>query len=975
MFITVRRALLAILFLAGSLTGIAQPGYITTIAGNGTRGYTGDGGPATAAEIGTPYSIAADGIGNVYINDGSFIRKVSVSGIITTFAGRGGATTDGIPATSASLILSSSAGSTGIATDAAGNVYVGDGCRVRKISPAGIITTVGGTTFGYSGDGGPATAAQFNYIMGVCIDGAGNIYVGDENNNRIRKINTAGIVTTIAGTGISGFSGDGGMATAAQLNSPDGICIDATGNVYFADRLNHRIRQIATSGIITTFAGNGSRSVADGMPATASGLDEPCQVCVDKYGDLYIADYNHGRVAVVGQTGIINTFAGGGASFGDGIPATAEIFGVLWGVAIDAAGNIYISDGAQYKIRQVNAVLPTSGLSTTVTKLCNGPQLTSSASPYTAGKYIKTDFGDGTTDSSRLLPSHGTWGYAVIKHTYKAPGAYIINQVLYDSDTPFDTFSTSYSYTFCRSLPVKMFFDADGNCLKDPTEDYLFQPTATEVDSNGVAVDIISATSGFDYSAYCRPGDVYSFKVITAPGDEVVSCPATGVITDTVLASVTTYPDKTFGLSCASKSSFDFGINTVVPVTGIHDQWGYIYVTNAACMAKGGTVTLNFSPKWTLRAGSSWPAETSFTATSLTWTVPPISGKDKPLRIRYELWWNPITGPLAIADTVQSYFTVSPVAGDVDTVNNTEYRNDTIRAGIDPNEMFVSPEGNVLSCAKLKYTINFENTGNDTAHNIYVMDTLSDYVNPDSLRIIMASAEMNITRLKDSGHTIIRFDFPHINLQDSSHHGLCDGSVMFTINARPGLADGTSIQNHAGIFFDYNDVVMTNTVENVTGMQPITGGSSVHPGATIGLADATAGGVWSVSNTHASVLNGKVTGITTGMDTISYTVTTSCAAETQTKVITIESMASIDQKHRADNVELYPNPASGELFIKANSNAYHSCNITNSLGEIIIRQQISGAVTKVDIAKLPAGIYFVALTGDNDVQVQQFVKR
>lgn len=187
--------------------------------------------------------------------------------------------------------------------------------------------------------------------------------------------------------------------------------------------------------------------------------------------------------------------------------------------------------------------------------------------------------------------------------------------------------------------------------------------------------------------------------------------------------------------------------------------------------------------------------------------------------------------PLTIGDTVNSYFTVTPTAGDVDTSNNYQFINDTIRAGCDPNEMWVSPAGCIASGVaptQLKYTINFENTGNDTAHNIYVMDTLPGNVDVSTMGIVMASNEMYITKLKDAaGNNVLKFDFPNINLLDSSHHGKCDGAVIFTINTKAGLPDGATITNRAGIYFDVNAVVMTNSVSNGIGCPVINAVSNI----------------------------------------------------------------------------------------------------------------------------------------------------
>ncbi|HXB11739.1 MAG TPA: T9SS type A sorting domain-containing protein [Bacteroidia bacterium] len=314
-------------------------GIITTIAGTGNccgnpGGYTGDGGQATAAEISRPYDVAVDKAGNVYIADGSnyCIRKITVStGIITTITGNGtsGFTGDGGPATAAEISTPA-----GVAVDDSGNVYLSD-CnnqRVRKISKAtGFINTVAGNgTIGYSGDGGSATAAEFAYPYGLNVDASGNLYVPDINNNCIRKITKAtGIITTIAGNGSVGFTGDGGPATSSELYNPSGVSVDVLGNVFISDQENHCIRKISkATGFISTVAGIGQNNgyTGDGGPATAAELFVPWAAVSDTAGNLYIADdgnnvireVNYYYVPVVNFTaGSVTVCAGDSVHFTD----------------------------------------------------------------------------------------------------------------------------------------------------------------------------------------------------------------------------------------------------------------------------------------------------------------------------------------------------------------------------------------------------------------------------------------------------------------------------------------------------------------------------------------------------------------------------------------------------------------------------------------------------------------------------------
>ncbi|MGA2340187.1 MAG: NHL repeat-containing protein, partial [Terracidiphilus sp.] len=309
-------------------TQLPSTGDINTLAGNGTHGYSGDGGAAGSAELNYPWGDAVDSSGNIYIADeeNQRIRKITAStGVISTVAGDGqeGFSGDGGAATSAALYYP-----VGVAVDGSGNIYIAD-CdneRIRKVTAStGVITTVAGTgTAGYSGDGGAAISAKLDAPEGVTVDANGNIYIADEANQRIRKVTAStGIITTVAGIGTAGYSGDGGAATSAKLNYPQGVAVDANDDIYIADFQNSRIRKVsASTGVITTVAGTGAAGYSgDDGAATSAKLDEPEGVAVDALGNIYIADtFNYRIREVTVSTGIINTVAGDGSEgySGDG---------------------------------------------------------------------------------------------------------------------------------------------------------------------------------------------------------------------------------------------------------------------------------------------------------------------------------------------------------------------------------------------------------------------------------------------------------------------------------------------------------------------------------------------------------------------------------------------------------------------------------------------------------------------------------
>ncbi len=364
---------------------MVSAGNITTVAGDGAPGPV-DNGPAIEAHLFLPFGVAVDATGNLYIADtyNKAIRKVS-GGTITTVAGTGppGSLGDGGPATSATLNLPS-----GVSIDSSGNLYIADTYNqlVRKVANGIISTLAGNGRLGFAGDGGPATAAQLNGPEGVAADVEGNVYIADSGNLRVRKV-FAGVITTAAGHGGGGFAGDGGPAGNAQLDNPSGVATDSGGNLYIADTGNHVIR-LVSQGAITTVAGNGSAGYSgDGGNATSAQLNSPLGVAVDAAGNLYIADTGNNVVREV-SGGVITTVAGNGTAGATvGGAATSTPLHAPSAVATDGSGSLYVATNYTYQTAGVFFNIPITVTTGQVWKVQNGAigSVYSSSTGYIGG--------------------------------------------------------------------------------------------------------------------------------------------------------------------------------------------------------------------------------------------------------------------------------------------------------------------------------------------------------------------------------------------------------------------------------------------------------------------------------------------------------------------------------------------------------------------------------------------------------------
>lgn len=374
------RSVFAVAVVVGLVGGAAGAGWaavvvarpITTVAGTGQVGAGGDGGLALDAKFDEPRTAALDSEGNLFVTDtyNHSVRRVERSGVITTVAGSGreGFSGDGGPATAARMKTPHS-----VAVAAAGVLFIADSAnsRIRMVDPVGIITTVAGRGGdGYGGDGGPARQAILNRPKGVAVGPDGSLYIADSLNHRVRRVDRAGIITTVAGTGAPGDSGDGGPASAARLNRPRTLAFAPGGLLYILEDDGHRARRVdLAAGRITTVAGTGAEGFAgDGGPAVLAQLNNPRGIAADRFGNVYIADSDNNRIRRVDVAGIITTVAGNGEKGygGDAGPATEATLNNPRGVvaldayaAVDADGAtvaLLVVDSFNHRVRRIASI-------------------------------------------------------------------------------------------------------------------------------------------------------------------------------------------------------------------------------------------------------------------------------------------------------------------------------------------------------------------------------------------------------------------------------------------------------------------------------------------------------------------------------------------------------------------------------------------------------------------------------------------
>jgi len=880
--------LIAILICACSLIP-AKAQTITTVAG----GDIGDGGPAPAALIKNPYGIAMDASGNVYIADftSNLIRKVSTGGIITTVAGNGsgGFTGDGSPATLASL-----SNPTGVAVDGSGNIYIADQSnnRIRKVNTLGIISTIAGTGGpGYSGDGVLATSAELYNPHDVAVDVSGNVYISDASNYRIRKVNTLGIITTVAGNGSGGYSGDGIAATTTSLWLPQGIALDGSGYIYIADYYNSRIRKVNVSGIITTIAGSATAGYSgDERAATIAEIYEPNGVTVDVSGNIYIADLSNAVVRKINPSGIITTLAGNGSAgySGDGGSATAAELKYPLDVAADASGNVYIAVGGDGSFDDEDhriRKVNTSGVITTF-----------------AGTGSSTFSGDGDlADNAALdnpfnLIADGSgniyFSDASNNRIRKLSTSGIITTV---AGTGVSGFSGDGGAATAAQLatPAGLTFDGSGNLyIADKENNCIRKVSATGVMST------VAGTAGT--LGYSGDGTQATNAKLAMPSDVKFDASGNLYIAD-------------FGNGAVRKINTS-GIITTIAGNGTRSYSGDGGLATAAQLSSPVSLAFDVSGNLYI-SDNDWPLFSNSrirkvnTAGIITtfagiYSLGTFGGDGGPATAATLYAPNGIvfdaSGNLYIADAGNNRIRRVNVSGIISTVTGAGgagfggdggLATTAILSGATGvvfnslGNMFIADNGNSRIREVLNFPLAF--TGGPS-----ISLTVCESAAPTSVNTLMtindpiAGHTDTWSVISGPVHgTLTGFSYSAISTVGTN----TPTSMFYTPGAGFSGSDAFTIRVTDGI----GDTAITTVNVTITALTAgtITGLSTACPGTTAALADGVSSGVWSSSNTAVASVSagGVVTGVAIGSATISFTVTTSCGTAIATSPFTVSA--------------------------------------------------------------------------------------
>lgn len=484
---------------------------------------------------------------------------------------------------------------------------------------------------------------------------------------------------------------------------------------------------------------------------------------------------------------------------------------------------------------------------------------TLSANP--TGTTVKIYYGDG--NSNTITPtSQFIWD----THKFTSEGTYTVKVVTYNGTMAIDSITRTLR-VYCSSTNMNIYYDANSDCIKQFTERHVVGKTLIEVKENSIIIDTLDVW-GYRYYALKR-STPYVFRLLNSPLGTIATCPSTGQYSFTTPAFKTNQT-LDFGMQCGTTTQYDLAVD----VWGLFRPVSFSYIHVSArnlplCSSQGGTVTLNISPKYSYSGASITP--TSVSGNTITWN---LTATQLYNYVNITVTVTPAT-TVALGDTVCNSVSISPTSGDIDILNNTKYRCNTIVSSFDPNEKSVYPQGNFKQGDVFTYRIDFENLGNDTAFNIHILDTLSTYLNENSIEILNTSHAMSYNILTAGMQKILKFEFPNINLPDSNSKQYNKGFVEFKIRTKIGIPAGTTLSNRAGIYFDINPVVMTNSADRT--LAPVSV-NEIHIGDEVLVYPNPANDILNISMAedyyqHAFVLNSlgqelKETSVTKGNNTL-----------------------------------------------------------------------------------------------------------
>ena len=890
-------------------------GIISTVAGNGTAGFSGDGGLATAAQLHSPQGLAVDAAGNLYLDDGNYrIRKVDVAtGIINTIAGIGvyGQAGDGGLATAAQTDAVS------LDIDVAGNIYLAAYNSVRKIDAVtGIITTIAGNNLanGYSGDGGPATSALLESIFDIKLDPAGNLYITDwVTNHVIRKVDmTTGIITTVAGSGTIGFTGDGGSPVFARMNYPNAISFNSAGEMFITDAQNYRIRKVdflATPicpNSLSMSKNRGANGLVVFTPNVTPVLGTP------DYTGTIAGNSLTNPLATVGfstSTSYTQTFPGNGI-----YNITLNYIDTISGMhcSRSLSDTILISNSLTNKSFNRRFTISNSYFCNTGNvNFVDSTRINYSLNNPSATYTIITNWGNGSTVTNTATATNQLMVTSAAT-SYTNPGVYTIQSIMKGLGMANDTTFKYVTVDLCGNVTGTVYNDINNDCSQS-----MFMG---EFGINNIPVYLTSGTNS--YMSWSNSGGTYAFNNVPA-GTYTISvnggitgytttCSASLPHLISVTGTLTVYND--FALNCMG--GFDIATTGISLWNGLFPGQTdmilpHVGLLNGSCnFVVPGQVKMILTPCIQyIVSGSLTNAPDviipAVTGDTLVWNIADINNIGNFGYWNYAVSVTTCTNAV-VGDSACITMMVLPTNGDVNVSNNMFTRCFRIGVSYDPNYKEVTPKGYgtqgyiPATTNDLTYTLHFQNTGTAKATNIYLLDTISANLDLSTIEIISSSHSVQPYLL--NGRTM-KFMFAYINLPDSTtdeEHS--HGYVTYRIKPNAGLAPGTQIKNTCYIYFDYNVPVVTNTTLN-----------------------------------------------------------------------TIEFVTSLNKLVTSNSCVVFPNPAKDKITVRLFATTTASIIVYDVLGNVIKEKTTDQLQSDINTEDLTSGIYFVKITQQGKSFTQKIV--